>query len=341
MSGALKRADIRKFHARLHHWYDAHGRKALPWRTTDDAYAIYISETMLQQTQVKTVLERFYHPFLTRFPTLKSLAKADSEDVLRAWQGLGYYSRALNLHKAAQQSGGTLPRSVEELIKLPGIGRNTAHAIAAFAYRLPVPVMEANLKRVLCRIFALSVPNDAQLWEHAHSLLDSDEPFDYNQAMMDIGAMVCIKRAPDCPACPANNICAGKASPESYPAPKAKKVERIRKKRIVVFTNSKGQVYATARKTRFLGGLYHFVELAEDTKEAALGTKHYKLTSAAHIGDIRQVYSHFTLEAEIYLIRAEGSGSNWHGGNALSSLPFSAAEQKILQLLAGAGAANS
>ena len=341
MSAALKKPRLKKFHAALHQWYEKHGRKSLPWRRTRDAYAIYLSETMLQQTQVKTVLERFYQPFLDRFPTLRSLADAPQEDVLRAWQGLGYYSRALNLQRAAQQCGGKLPKTVEGLVQLPGIGRNTAHAIAAFAYHLPVPVMEANVRRVLCRIFALGTPTEQQLWEYAHSLLDKDAPFDYNQAMMDIGATICTKRSPDCAACPAAVICEGKSSPSSYPAPKAGKATPVRKKRIVVFANARGQIYATARKTRFLGGLYHFIELPEKTAKATLGSRSYALDEANRIGFIRQAYSHFILEADVHLVTAQGAGKDWHGHNALTSLPFSSAEQKILQLIARAQAANS
>jgi A/G-specific adenine glycosylase len=329
---------LQRFHQALGAWYARHGRKYLPWRNTRDAYRIYLSEIMLQQTQVKTVLERFYHPFLTRFPTLKSVASAKEEDVLRAWQGLGYYSRALNFHKAARQCNCVLPRTVEELVALPGIGRNTAHAIAAFAYHAPVPVMEANLRRVLSRVFALEHATDTQLWECAHWLLDTKHPFDYNQAMMDVGALVCRKSSPACAQCPAALLCKGKSAPESYPAAKPKKQIPVRKKRIAVLVNERGQYYATPRTTRFLGGLYHFVELPADTTHIAIGKKEYALCE--QIGHVQQLYSHFTLEAEIYRVQVSGSGKHWHGHNALRALPLSAAEQKILALLARGEAAN-
>lgn len=326
-------AGVRAFHKKLARWYEAHGRRELPWRNTRDAYAIYLSEAMLQQTQVKTVLERFYHPFLTRFPSLAALASADEKDVLHAWQGLGYYSRARNLHRAAQMANGKMPNTVEGLIALPGIGRNTAHAVAAFAYHLPVPVLEANVKRVVARIFALKVPNEKQLWEYAGQLLNRDSPFNYNQAMMDIGSMVCTRRMPDCPACPANNICQGKHDPEAYPAAKVKKGVPVRRHRIVVLQNAKGQYYATPRESRFLGGLYHFVELAEDATSFAFKERIFALKNARMLGDIVQKYSHFTLEAQVFLLKIDGSGTHWHGNNALRQLPFSNAEQKILQLL--------
>jgi len=309
------------FHKALHVWYRKHGRKKLPWRNTDDPYAIYISEIMLQQTQVKTVLERFYHPFLTRFPTLRSLADADIKDVLKCWQGLGYYNRAGNLHRTAKLARSGLPRTVEALLALPGIGRNTAHAIAAFAYRTPVPVMEANVKRVLSRIYALRSPSEQELWEKAEALLDTKNPFDYNQAMMDVGSLVCTRRNPDCPACPAHIICKGQTAPENYPAAKIKKSVPVRTRFIAVKRNAKGQFHATARAGKFLKGLYGFAESEK------------KPLSGKYIGSIRQQYSHFTLEAEIYLQPVKGSGKNWYGINALHALPHSGAEEKILQLL--------
>ena len=194
----IQDAALAEFHRKLHAWYEAHGRHDLPWRTTADPYAIYISEIMLQQTQVKTVLERFYFPFLKRFPTLQSLADAPQADVMKHWEGLGYYRRAANLHKAAKQAAPSMPDSVEGLLSLSGIGQNTAHAVAAFAYKLPVPVLEANVKRVVARIFALETPTPNQWWDAAWALLNTDNPFDYNQAMMDLGSAICTPKARAC-----------------------------------------------------------------------------------------------------------------------------------------------
>jgi len=313
--------DWRAFHHHLHVWYCEQGRKELPWRQTPDPYAIYLSEIMLQQTQVKTVLERYYFPFLKRFPTLTKLASAKQDEVLQSWQGLGYYNRALNLHKAAKKCAGSLPQTAEALMSLPGIGRNTAHAIAAFAYRQPVAVMEANVRRVLARIFALEHPTEIDLWDKAALLLDKANPFDYNQAMMDLGALVCLKSEPHCGECPAQSICKGKASPELYPAPKIKKVPPVRRKHIVVLRNKDGQYFAEPRQTRFLNGLYHFKE----TDNAPDGT---------YLGHIRQQYSHFTLEAEVWLAHAEKTkGKNWHSLKQLQKLPVSMAEKKVISLL--------
>ncbi|MDX1975684.1 MAG: A/G-specific adenine glycosylase [Rickettsiales bacterium] len=320
---------ITAFHRKLHAWYGAHGRKDLPWRHTQDAYHIYVSEVMLQQTQVKTVLERYYGPFLKRFPSLEALKRASRQEVLTAWQGLGYYSRAANLHKAAELCGRSLPQQVEQLMELPGIGRNTAHAIAAFAYYQPVPVMEANVKRIIARVFALEYPTSEELWEKAFILLDRKQPFDYNQAMMDIGSLVCTKRNPNCPVCPANVICEGQRSPESYPAPKTKKATPIRRKHIIVQQNAQGFYYSTVRTSRFLQGLYHFIE-----QEAAP-------TKATLLGHVTQQYSHFTLDADIWLMKTAKSGKDWYGFKQLSKLPMSMAEKKILQLLEAANSARS
>jgi len=323
---------VHAFHRSLHQWYAAHGRKHLPWRNTVDPYAIYISETMLQQTQVKTVLERFYFPFLDRFPTLAALAKAQKDEVLQLWQGLGYYNRALNLHEAAKRAGKALPQTVEGLLALPGIGRNTAHAVAAFAYRQPVAVMEANVRRVLCRIFALARPTEIELWEKAGELLDRESPFDYNQAMMDIGATICTKRAPRCAECPASSICKGQSAPQDYPAMKAKKQVPVRRKKIAVLQNMRGEYYAVPRKSRFLQGLYHFVET--EAESLTFGNQSHQLTKSRMVGGVRQQYSHFTLDAEVFLIQnISGSGKHWYRRAALEELPFSMAERKIIELI--------
>ena len=190
------------FHRALMRWYEAYGRRGLPWRNTQDAYHIYVSEIMLQQTQVKTVLERYYTPFLEQFPTLASLANAKPESVMKAWGRVGGMIPVRELHKAARLCKSHLPSAVEELIRLPGIGRNTAHAVACFGFGAPVPVMEANVKRVLHRVFALRRSDDATLWRCAGELLDKKNSFDYNQAMMDVGALLCTKSKPQCGACP-------------------------------------------------------------------------------------------------------------------------------------------
>lgn len=287
---------------------------------------------MLQQTQVQTVLERFYFPFLERFPTIESLAAADLQEILKLWQGLGYYNRAKNLHRAAQVTSPTLPTNVEELQNLPGIGRNTAHAIAAFAYHQPVAVMEANLKRVLCRIFALEAPTEATLWEKAALLLDAQNPFDYNQAMMDLGAMICTPEAPQCLLCPASEICLGKTAPKQFSPKKTANTIPTRRQKIVVFRDAEGRIAITPREGKFLHGLWQFAEYPAEATEAYHENIAYPFTAMQKLGEVSHAYTHFRLEAEVYLqnIAYPLSGKTVA---EIEKLPLSRIEVKILKLL--------
>ncbi len=351
------KAKLPSVHRSIAKWYKAHGRHHLPWRQKGNPYHVYISEVMLQQTQVKTVLERYYYPFLKSFPTLAALAAAPQQDVMKAWEGLGYYTRARNLHNAAKQvvhdaacveelyprrprrgesaepRGGSvppvsvaLPATVEGLLALPGIGRNTAHAVASFGYGVPVPVMEANVKRVLARVFAMEALDDKLLWQYAESLLNTQNPFDHNQAMMDIGSLVCTRRAPRCGECPLSGICAGKGDPEAYPEPKKARQMPTRERVIVVYRDKTGKVWLKQRETRFLGGLWGFAEYEEAPK----------LVGAERLGQVRQVYSHFTLEAKVLLARVETApetGGEWVNQEALGEFPLSRADAKVRALL--------
>lgn len=334
-------AEIANFHRALHAWYTLYGRHELPWRKTKDPYRIYISEIMLQQTQVKTVLERYYVPFIDTFPTLSAVASADLQTVIKQWEGLGYYTRARNIHAAAKQCGGVLPETVDGLLALPGIGRNTAHAIACFAFGQAVPVMEANVRRVLCRVFALEKAEDKLLWEKAALLLDQDGPFDYNQAMMDIGALVCSVREPACVLCPLGHLCQGKLSPASYPAPKTVKPTPVRQRVIVVLHDAEGYYYLQKRKTRFLHGLYGFPEYPAGTGSVSWHDNHYPLAPAAMIGEVTQVYSHFTLQANVYQLMVPSVNGNPHDLypatlTELQDLPLSRVDHKIARMLRGA-----
>lgn len=213
-------------------WYDR-VRRDLPWRRTDDPYAIWVSEAMLQQTQVATVIP-YYRRFLARFPTVHALASAPEVDVLKHWEGLGYYSRARNLHKAAgvvvSECNGTLPDTLDGLQSLPGIGPYMAAAVASIAFNRPVPVLDGNVERVLTRLHGISDParekaTHQRLWALADDLLSIDRPGDHNQAMMELGATVCTPRAPDCPGCPFTGDCKAEraGNPESYPVKLPKK----------------------------------------------------------------------------------------------------------------------
>lgn len=311
-------------HEALFDWYQKNGRHDLPWRQTNDPYFIWISEVMLQQTQVKTVLERFYFPFLEVFPTLEDLASAHLDDVLKKWEGLGYYTRARNLHSAAVRCQGKFPDNAHDLQKLPGIGRSTAHAIAAFAYREPLPILDANVKRILHRFFALSTRNEKLLWEKAYRLFDATKPFEYNQAMMDVGSMICTPKSPRCDECPFSPSCAGKSDPLSYPAAKSTSPKPIRYKTILV-AHSEDKLALQQRMGRFLHGLWGFVE-----KERFIPPHSYHF-----LGSLTQHYTHFTLDTEVYSTNEPLSeeGLEWFEISEISSLSLSRADHKVLHLL--------
>ena len=246
---------------------------------------------MLQQTQVKTVLERFYFPFLKRFPTLKSVADAPVEDVLKAWEGLGYYTRARNLHKTAQATQGLLPTTATELEKLSGIGKSTAHAIACFAFGEALPILDANVKRILYRFFALTQSTDKELWKRAYELFDANNAYVYNQSMMDIGATLCTHKNPNCDACPFAELCQGKEDPLRYPQKKAKKRKPTRTRQLLIYHHN-DRYGLIQNRERLLGGLWGFVQ-----------AEHYRPQgSDTLLGSFTHHYSHFALEASVLLI---------------------------------------
>ncbi|MBN8530436.1 MAG: A/G-specific adenine glycosylase [Alphaproteobacteria bacterium] len=314
-------------------WYETHGRHDLPWRLTRDPYAIYVSEIMLQQTQVATVRDRYYAPFLARFPDVKTLAEAPLEDVLKAWEGLGYYRRAKHLHAAARACGGAMPETVDGLMALPGVGRNTAHAVAAFAYRTPVPVMEANVRRVLRRVFALKEASEKLLWEKAAELLGNADPFIHNQAMMDIGATICMPAQAACGGCPLTSICRGKQNPASYDAKPAKKAVPVRSRLLLLVTDREGRIFASPREGALLHGMYAFPELEPEASQAMVDGEKHNIGNARLLGRIRQVYSHFRLEAEVRHLAMDARKRGWLSPADLAALPLSRADRKALALL--------
>ena len=217
-----------KFRRRLLSWYRRHGRD-LPWRGIRDPYAILVSEFMLQQTQVATVIP-YYHEWLRRFPDFASLARASENEVLRAWQGLGYYARARNLHATAKtvmdRHGGKFPQDIDQMRQLSGIGKYTAHAVASFAFNQSVPIVEANTGRVLARLFNLRKSIDSDLgrrtlWQHAASLLPKSDAATFNSALLDLGALICVARKPKCDVCPVNAFCRAK-NPAALPVRKSR-----------------------------------------------------------------------------------------------------------------------
>lgn len=206
--GTVPPSRVRALRRRLLDHYDRH-RRDLPWRLEKDPYRIWVSEVLLQQTRVETVVP-FYRRWMERFPTLEALAEADREEVMAVWSGLGYYRRARNLHAAARlvrDRGGALPSEPRELSALPGIGRYTAGAVASIAFGRPEPAVDGNVRRVLARLFDLDRPTAGGLEALARELVPDDRPGDFNQALMELGATVCRPRRPACEACPLGSLC--------------------------------------------------------------------------------------------------------------------------------------
>lgn len=246
------------FHRRLQVWYAKNGRE-LPWRETGDPYAITVSEFMLQQTQVATVIP-FYKRWLERFPDFASLARAAESEVLHAWQGLGYYARARNLHAAAKiivaRHRGLLPGDAERIRALPGFGRYTANAVASFAFNQSVPIVEANIARLLARLLDLKIPIDTsegrkQIWNFASDLLPGAEAAAHNSALMDLGALVCITRQPKCHLCPVRKFCRATDPaklPVKPPRPQTVELEEAHR-----FTFHRGRILLEQSRTRWRG----------------------------------------------------------------------------------------
>ena len=308
--------------ASLLSWYDRCAR-VLPWRGFHDAYRTWVSEAMLQQTRVETVLS-YYPRFLERFPTLSSLAEADEADVLKAWEGLGYYSRARNLWKGAKQVmaeyGGLLPREPEKLRQICGIGPYSAGAIASIAYDIPVPAVDGNVIRVISRLYgirtdALENETRRRIESIAASLVPAERPGDHNQAVMDLGATVCIPGTPDCRRCPLSAFCdafhAGDAA-ELPVLPKSKPQKSI--SYAVLLIRSSGRILMRMRTERLLQGLWCFpvIEGEFSPDELTLQIrKRFRLSVSNPVdaGCARHVFTHQIWQMHIYETDAEASAS--------------------------------
>jgi len=278
------------FRRALLRWYDLH-RRDLPWRETRDPYRIWLSEIMLQQTRVAAVVDH-YRIFLERFPNAQALAAASQEDVLAAWSGLGYYRRARMMHQGAQQiaeqHGGCFPQDSESLRALPGIGRYTAAAIASIAFAEPVAVVDGNVERVLQRLTGIHLTTP-QTWQHAQALLAENRPGDFNQAMMELGATVCVPREPRCAACPVRKWCATQGATQKEVA-RAQSPSRQRKKQIWCALewrngegkrtnngNGSGQIRLVQRpkKASLMAGMWELPQSSEPPP-AASATEHWR-----------------------------------------------------------------
>ena len=253
---------LRRFRAALRRWHVDHGRE-LPWRNCRDPYKVWISEIMLQQTTVVTV-KPYFERFLKRFPNVAKLAAANEEDVLRLWEGLGYYSRARNLRKAAQAivaNGGKFPATIEALLNLPGIGRYTAGAIVSFAFDRPAPILEANTLRLYCRLLGFrddprSTSGQRALWSFAEKLVAEKSPGEFNQALMDLGATVCTPTDPRCDECPVASCCRALAeqAQTEIPAPKRRpEITETREAYVAIESAGRYLIYRRPEGQRWAG----------------------------------------------------------------------------------------
>ncbi|NJL02535.1 MAG: A/G-specific adenine glycosylase [Spirulinaceae cyanobacterium RM2_2_10] len=347
-------AAIPTLQSRLLAWYGQQGRE-LPWRGDRDPYRIWISEVILQQTQVKTALP-YYERFLAHFPNIATLASADLQQVLKVWQGLGYYARARHLHKAAQQlveqHGGHFPTELAAVMALPGIGRTTAGGILSAAFDQPVAILDGNVKRVLSRLLALPVPPAKAtklLWQWSERLLSSAQPRDFNQALMDLGATVCTPRQPQCSACPWAIACQAHHHNLQAQIPMREATAPLPHKRIgvAVIRNTAGQVLIDRRREEgLLGGLWEFpggkIEAGETIADCIRREIREELAIeievGAHLITVEHAYSHFRLTLYVHECRhrsgeaqpLESQEVRWVSVEELDQFPFPQANVQIV-----------
>lgn len=298
-----------RFVRRLFAWSVAEGRTELPWQRDKTAYRVWVSEIMLQQTQVSTVIP-YFERFMQRFPDVITLANAPQDAVLHLWTGLGYYARARNLHKAAamirDEFNGFFPDSIDDVLRLPGVGRSTAGAILSLALGQHHPILDGNVKRVLCRYYAIEGwPGKTQvtraLWRIAESLTPADDAGNFNQAMMDLGALVCTRTRPKCSQCPLAGDCAAHAAGEetAYPHRKVRTARPERSVQMIILRDPGGDVLLERRPPQGVwGGLLSFPELplGADAESWCRELAVVSLGEAQQLEPRRHVFTHFSLE---------------------------------------------
>jgi A/G-specific adenine glycosylase len=342
----------RTIQTKLLRWFEKKGRD-LPWRKTGDPYAIWISEIMLQQTQVATVIP-YYQRFLKSFPTVHHLAKSDLSKVLKIWEGLGYYSRARNLHRASKiilnHFKGKIPDHLKDLLGLPGIGKYTAGAILSIAYNKEAPILDGNVKRVLSRLFAISSnlvagKTEGLLWKISESLIPKGRSNSFNQAIMDLGAMICTPKDPLCYRCPLHRHCKAKASgnPERYPSRVVKKrIPHIEAISAVILRN--GKVLLNQRPPKgLLGGLWEFPNWrSEESRRLRLRLRnHIKKEMGMNVevkesfGTFKQTFTHFKLTLSVFSCEALGGRGKgkWVAVRNLHLLPMSRVHRRIAEVI--------
>ncbi len=333
-------------------WWDAHGRKDLPWQRDINPYRVWISEIMLQQTQVKTVIP-YYERFMSRFPDVIALANADLDDVLRHWSGLGYYARARILHKAAcvvrDEHGGAFPTEFESVAALPGIGRSTAGAILSLACGERHPILDGNVKRVLARHRAIAgwpgktaVQN--ALWDVAEDCTPTRRVDDYTQAVMDLGATVCTRTKPACDRCPvaADCVALGEGTIAEYPGRKPKKDKPLRKTTMLIATTGDAVYLEKRPPSGIWGGLWSLPEInGEDVARwsaTTFGESDLEIESRPLL---RHSFSHYDLDIEPLVVRlatasrkvADGDTATWYRLDALPPGGIAAPVRRLIDNL--------
>ncbi|MCG8910848.1 A/G-specific adenine glycosylase [Pseudomonas sp. DP-17] len=305
------------FNSAVLDWFDTHGRHDLPWQQNITPYRVWVSEIMLQQTQVSTVMG-YYDRFMTALPTVADLANAPEDEVLHLWTGLGYYTRARNLHKTAktvmEQYNGEFPRDVEKLTELPGIGRSTAGAIASIAMGLRAPILDGNVKRVLARYLACDgYPGEPkvakQLWDAAERFTPRERVNHYTQAMMDLGATLCTRSKPSCLLCPLRQGCRAHllGRERDFPVPKPRKALPQKRTLMPILANREGDILLYRRpSTGLWGGLWSFPELDDLAALDPLAERHaLRLGQRRELPGLTHTFSHFQLTIEPWLVRVE------------------------------------
>lgn len=340
------------FASRVLAWYDVAGRKTLPWQQQKTPYRVWVSEIMLQQTQVATVIP-YYERFMARFPDVITLADAPVDDVLHHWTGLGYYARARNLHKAAQQirdqHQGVFPEHIDEVMALPGIGRSTAGAILSFSLGQPHAILDGNVKRVLTRWLAMpgwpgQKPVENQLWEVAIRLTPRQGVQQFNQAMMDIGATLCTRSKPACQRCPLAEDCQGRleGAPQRYPEGKPKKAATPVKNGLFLLLRHADRVLLQKRPPQGIwGGLYCFPQFDNEAMlHAWLREAGMEPAQLQELAGFRHTFSHFHLDIRPFLLTRstvldggvimEADSTLWYNLAQPDEVGLAAATQRLL-----------
>lgn len=297
------------FTSNLLQWAKENGRKDLPWQQAKTPYKVWISEIMLQQTQVKTVIP-YFERFMRSFPTIQALASSDEDDVLAHWSGLGYYSRARNLHKAAKiidkDYNGQCPNSLEEWIKLPGVGQTTAAAILSLALNQSTAILDGNVKRVLCRYFLISGdpsrgPVEKILWETAQKCMPKASCSDYTQAIMDFGALCCTPKNPDCQSCPIQSTCQAyqTQSVEQFPQKKRSRPKPTKELKFLLLFSKPDLIYLEKNPSHGIWGRLWSLPSIEINECPVKHTEHHYLSSIKNIYPLKEVkhsFTHFNLK---------------------------------------------